>query len=101
MTDRQTDMKNYLIGYVWQTDRHVSYFNANLYYSKNNSKSFSPSFNKCKESQCISNRLNNIKSIINIPILKESLEFRFKFISELHEHLSNDKHKFNLNFLKF
>ena len=30
--------------------------------------------------------------------MKESLEFRFKFISELHEHLSNDKHKFNLKF---
>ncbi len=73
-------------------------FNANLFYSKNNSKSFSTSINKCKESQCISNRLNNIKSINNIPILKESLEFRFKFISELHEHLSNDKHKFNLKF---
>jgi len=72
-------------------------FNANYFYSiKNNN--YINSIDKNKGSGNIMEKLKSKRSIENIPILKDSLNFRFEFICNLHKHITNDKHKINLSY---
>ena len=64
-------------------------FNANYFYSiKNNN--YINSIDKNKGSGNIMEKLKSKRSIVNIPILNDSLNFRFEFICNLHKHITND-----------